>query len=143
MQCFTYQYQRKCKLKEMFWGQSFQFTTVLWVVQGCSVKLVLLEISQNSQENTCARVSFLIKLQALGLRQATLLKKQTLAQEFSCEFCRIFENTFFYRTPLAVSSDTVHLHCTKKSSFLLMISLVNVRKTGKLRKGNLRFGHIY
>ena len=28
----------------------------------CSVKYVFLEISQNSQENTCARVSFLIKL---------------------------------------------------------------------------------
>ena len=27
----------------------------------CSVKKVFLEISQNSQENTCARVSFLIK----------------------------------------------------------------------------------
>ena len=34
------------------------------VVQRCSVKKVFLEISQNSQENTCARVSFLIKLQA-------------------------------------------------------------------------------
>ena len=33
------------------------------LVQGCSVKKVLLEISQNSQENTCSRVSFLIKLQ--------------------------------------------------------------------------------
>ena len=30
--------------------------------QGCSVKKVFLEISQNSLENTCARVSFLIKL---------------------------------------------------------------------------------
>ena len=34
------------------------------VAQTCSVKKVFLEISQNSQENTCARVSFLIKLQA-------------------------------------------------------------------------------
>ena len=33
-------------------------------VQRCSVKKVFLEILQNSQENTCARVSFLIKLQA-------------------------------------------------------------------------------
>ena len=31
-------------------------------------KKVLLEISQSSQENTCARVSFLIKLQASGLQ---------------------------------------------------------------------------
>ena len=34
------------------------------VAQRCSVKKVFLEISQNSQENNCARVSFLIKLQA-------------------------------------------------------------------------------
>ena len=31
-------------------------------------KKVLLEILQKSQENTCARVYFLIKLQALGLQ---------------------------------------------------------------------------
>ena len=33
------------------------------VVQRCSVKKVFLKISQKSQENTCARVSFIIKLQ--------------------------------------------------------------------------------
>ena len=37
---------------------------LLDVVQRCSVKKVFLEISQNSQENTCANVSFLIMLQA-------------------------------------------------------------------------------
>ena len=31
----------------------------------------------------------------VGLRHATLLKKETLAQAFSCEFCRISKNTFF------------------------------------------------
>ena len=34
------------------------------VVRKCSIKKVFLEISQNSQENTCARGSFVIKLQA-------------------------------------------------------------------------------
>ena len=34
------------------------------VAQMCSVKKVLLEISQNSLENNCLRVSFLKKLQA-------------------------------------------------------------------------------
>ena len=33
------------------------------VVRSCFVKKVFLEISQNSQENTCASVSFLIKSQ--------------------------------------------------------------------------------
>ena len=32
------------------------------VAQRCSVKKVFLEISQNSQENTCARVSFFNKV---------------------------------------------------------------------------------
>ena len=34
----------------------------------CSVKKVFLEILQNSQENTCARASLLIELQASGLQ---------------------------------------------------------------------------
>ena len=37
------------------------------VVLRCSVKKVFLRILQNSQENTCARVSLLIKLQVSGL----------------------------------------------------------------------------
>ena len=36
------------------------------VAQRCSVKEVFLETSKNSQENTCARVSSLVKLQASG-----------------------------------------------------------------------------
>ena len=42
------------------------------VAQRCFVKKVFFKISQNSQENTCARVSFLIKLQAAPF---TLLHK--------------------------------------------------------------------
>ena len=38
------------------------------VVQGSSLKKMFLEVPQNSQENTCVRVSFLIKLQAWGLQ---------------------------------------------------------------------------
>ena len=34
------------------------------VVRRCSIKKLFLKISQNSQESTCVRVSFLIKLQA-------------------------------------------------------------------------------
>ena len=37
------------------------------VTRRCSVKKVFLEISQNSQDNTYVRASFLIKLQAWGL----------------------------------------------------------------------------
>ena len=38
---------------------------------------------------------------------ATLLKKETLAQVFYCEFCEISKNTFFHRTPL-VAAASVH-----------------------------------
>ena len=32
------------------------------------------------------------------------IKKETLAQLFSCEFCEIYKNTFYYRTPLVAAS---------------------------------------
>ena len=32
------------------------------------------------------------------------IKKETLAQVFSCEFCKIFKNTFSYRTPPVAAS---------------------------------------
>ena len=56
----------------------------------CSVKKVFLEISQNSQEITCARVSFLIKPEGCNF-----IKKETLAQVFSSKFSEISKNTFF------------------------------------------------
>ena len=55
------------------------------------LKSVFLEILQNPQENTCARVSFLLKLQASS---CNFIKKEALAQALSCEFCKIFKNTF-------------------------------------------------
>ena len=54
-----------------------------------SVKKVFLDMSPNSQENTCARDSFLVKLQAY------FIKKESLAQVFSCKFCKISKTTFF------------------------------------------------
>ena len=42
--------------------------------------------SQNSEENTCARVSFLT---------CSFIKKEALTKVFSCEFCDIFKNTLF------------------------------------------------
>ena len=61
---------------------------------------MLLEISQNLRENTCARISFLVKLQAGGF-----IKKEALPQVFSCEFCKISKNTFSYRTPVVAASE--------------------------------------
>ena len=38
------------------------------------------------------------------LRACNFIKKETLAQVFSCEFCEIYKNTFYYRTPLVAAS---------------------------------------
>ena len=77
------------------------------VIQRRSVEKVFLEISQNSQENTCARDSILIKLQ--------------VNFESSCEFCEIFKNTFLYRTPLVVASA---LHETSFIGNLLYLPMI-------------------
>ena len=58
-----------------------------------------IEISQNSQENTCARVFF----NEVAGRPETLLKK-TLAQVFSFEFWEISKNTFCCRAPQVAAS---------------------------------------
>ena len=50
------------------------------VVRRCSVKKVFLEIFLNSQENTCARVSF------LQPQECNFIKIESLTHAFSCEF---------------------------------------------------------
>ena len=62
---------------------------------------MFLEILQNSQESTCARVSLLINF----------IKKETLAQVYSCEFCKISKNTFF----------SEHLQTTASVNFRLRL----------------------
>ena len=78
------------------------------VSQRCSVKKVLLEISQNLQENTCARVS--------EAEACNFSKKETLAQVFSCEFCEISKNTFSYRTTLVAASVFKTCYITLRSN---------------------------
>ena len=60
------------------------------VVRRCSVEKVFLEISQNLHENACATI---------------FIKKETLAQVFSYEFCEISKNTFFTENLRATASD--------------------------------------
>ena len=75
--------KKKCEEKAHQYQYVQRFTDA--VGQMCPVKKVFSEILQNSQENTCARASLLIKF----------IKIETLAQVFSCEFCEIFKNAFF------------------------------------------------
>ena len=62
---------------------------------------MFLEISQNSQEKTFARVTILVKLRA------------SETQVFSCEFCEISENTEHLR---ATASGNDHMSFSLKQS---------------------------
>ena len=55
---------------------------------------MFLEISQNSQENTCVRVSFLIKLKA----PATLLKNRFWHRFFPVNFAKFLRTPFSQNT---------------------------------------------
>ena len=75
------------------------------------MKKVFLEISRNLQENTCARVSFLIKFQ---LEACNFIKKDTPALVFSDEFCGNSVNTFVtehLRTAASIATLSLfHMH---------------------------------
>ena len=66
-------------------------------IQRCFFK-VFWKSSQNSQEGTCARVSFTVKLQGSALQ---LYLKDTLSQVFCCE---VFKHNFFKKTPTVAAS---------------------------------------
>ena len=71
------------------------------VVRKCSVKKVFLEISQSSQENTCA-------WHYTRPYVCNFIKNEALAQVFSCELRELFKNRFLYRTPLAAGYTFFH-----------------------------------
>ena len=103
--------------------------------------MVFLKMSQKSQENTCVRVSttniqlyfkhfclsffqevFLVngwkeEQKQWKIYACNIIKKKSLAQVFSFEFCGIFKNTFFYRTPPVPVCEG----CEKRESFRIMV----------------------
>ena len=80
-------------------------------------KKVFLEISQYAQENTCARPS-LKKLQAEAYK---FIKKETLAQVFSREFCKISRNSFFTEHLRTFASDLdLNGYLTEKDSRIVI-----------------------
>ena len=80
------------------------------VVRRCSLKSYFLKLSQNSQENTCAGVSFQAPL-------ATSLKQRLQHRRFPVNFCEISKIiTFNSPPPLAAffpSQDAKHKKYTK------------------------------
>ena len=85
--------------------------------QRCSVKKVVLRnLTKFTGKHLCQSLSFNCR------PQANFIKKETLAQVFSCEFCKISKNTFFtdhLRTTASVRFKKKYLLCTLSSSRLV------------------------
>ena len=82
---------------------------------GCSMKKVFLKLLQNLQENTSARVSFLIKLQA-----STLLKMRPWHKCFPVNFAKFLRTLFFIkhlRTTASESRLNASLTCYSNKMF--------------------------
>ena len=80
----------------------------------------VLRTSQNLQENT--------RVYSDRPKACDLVKKETPAQVFFCEFCEIFKNTFFYRTPpvaASVCDAMTNIFLLFKTSEMITISTIN------------------
>ena len=108
---------------------------------GAVLTKVFLQISQNSQENTCARASFLIKLQASN---CSFIKKEALAQVFSCEFYEIFKKTFFLQIPPVAASAHEIIFFQINSTSLPLVYFITVLISQKHIIGELgRFFYLF
>ena len=61
--------------------------------------------------------------QSLLFNKVDFIKKETLAQVFSCKFCEISKNTFLYRTPLAAASEVTEFFWTDNKIHSLLESV--------------------
>ena len=66
-----------------------------------------------------------------------LIKKKTLAQVFSCEFCDFSKNTYFYRTPLVAASASAQ---QTMNSRLAVINLRNMLITRGYKEQEINEG---
>ena len=74
-------------------------------------KIIFWKNSQNSQDDICVRVSFLITLQPC--EACNFIKKETSTQVFSCEVFKIFKYTIF----------TEHLPTTASWNIIQILAL--------------------
>ena len=69
------------------------------VTQRCSLKNVLRNFAKFTEKHLCQSLFF----NKVAGAACNFIKKETLAQVFSCEFCEISKNTFSYRAPLVAA----------------------------------------
>ena len=56
-----------------------------------------------------------------SLKTCNFIKKETLAQVFSSEFCEISKNNFFYRTPTIAASTNIQ-HFYRKLQYIICVT---------------------
>ena len=90
-------------------------------------KVVLRNFKKFTGKHLCQSL-FFNNVAGLRPQACNFIKKETVAQVFSCEFCEIFMNTFLYRTPLGAASD--------KSTFIFQIwKLLQLNFTKIIKSG--------
>ena len=90
--------------------------------------------------NTSTRVSFLIKLQTLGLRPATLLKKRLWHKCFPVNFAKFLRTPFFTEHLLVTASESL-LHFSSGNKNTDEISLLLVTNFNYL-EGSVHLFHL-
>ena len=120
--CYSFRSShRRCCVRKGVLTNFAKFTGNICLPQKMPSACLLKNFTISTEKNTCVRVSFLTKL------QCNFIKKETLTEVFSCKYCEIFKNSFFYRTPPVAASVEFLIvcdSCFKNSKILKIISEV-------------------
>ena len=113
--------------------------------KGVLCKKLFLEISQNSLEHACARASFLIKLRA---SDCNFIKKETLAQAFSFEFCEsskglVTQFCYNWRYGGIITVTYVYNSLLFSIIFGLHLSIISLKFRNKIKLKKLNYKTFY
>ena len=101
----------------------------------CSVKKLFLEILQNSQENTCARVSFLKKLQPLV---CNFIKKKRLWHRcFPVNFAKFLKHVFLQNTSSGCFWNNHSYYSFLDYALISVIELLKTHKKDNFQNGRM------
>ena len=91
---------------------AFVFVVIACKSLTCYTDIIL--VSRSSRPEVFCHIGVLksfAKFTGKHLCWRLLFKKESSTQVFPCEFCEIFRNTFFYRTPPMAASALASLWC--------------------------------
>ena len=62
-------------------------------------------------------------------KACNFIKKETLAQVFSCIFCKIFKNTYLHKTPLVAASGILQAPSSETIINVIRVMIVSLYNT--------------